>query len=502
MFKEVKAEAFISADWQEEDIAYLLERENSANWSEMGTWKTTTGLWLAERRIAALGDLNFAPRLLIVTSRAGKGPYFEGIPKTLALKGYRFFNVTASSVTERVNDLVIDKWEISDWTDYVDTITEPHVVLTHYHCYTNRSPVRQWLQRLAYTFCIVDEAHRIKNRDGQWTRHLKKLDILGGKHVMTGTGFVNQPDEIWSLLNFLDPARFSSYHKFRQHFCDDYVLPTGFIMVNGLKRETRDEFRELVRELGPRREMRKVHSHIAEPIKSDRLVNLNPIQRAMYDQIKNELYTLDQKGVEIYSPNVLSLLNRLRQISVATPDKVSESYDPKQDRMVQEIRLIEPSSKLDEFMALLAELRWDAEVKQKVVVFSQFKDPLLLLEKRLEKAGVPYLHMLAKHNDEQRYELWHNQWPKPIHQVFLSTLDLGGESINLTAAQYCVFLDRSWSPRANNQAIGRVYRPGQTGAVELIYINARKTTDQHIEAINIRKTGWFVEIFGSEVPVD
>jgi SNF2 family DNA or RNA helicase len=80
----------------------------------------------------------------------------------------------------------------------------------------------------------------------------------------------------------------------------------------------------------------------------------------------------------------------------------------------------------------------------------------------------------------------------------MSTLDLGGESINLTPGQYCVFLDRSWSPRANNQAIGRVYRPGQSEAAELIYINARRTTDQRMIATNERKTGWFKEIFGDE----
>ena len=237
---------------------------------------------------------------------------------------------------------------------------------------------------------------------------------------------------------------------------------------------------------------------ISEPIRSEREVDLNPIQRAMFDQIKVELRMLDQKGVQIDSPNVLSLLSRLRQISVATPEKVDDYYDIKLDRRVQVIKLVEPSSKLDELMDLLEELRWDDEVKQKVVVFSQFKGPLELLKVRLDKKEVPYLHMEAHHNDEERYKMWHDTWPLPTHQVFMSTLDLGGESINLTPGQYCVFLDKSWSPRANNQAVGRVYRPGQTEAVELIYINARRTTDQMIESANVRKNGWFTEIFGEE----
>lgn len=506
MFEPIQVEGYTPAEWQEKDLLSHLThhsegRDYFADWSEMGCYKTTSGIWLAERVIKQLGELNFTPRLAVITSRNGKGTYYDALPKTLGLKNWRIYDITTGGVRERLNDLIVNKWEISDWCDMVQEITDPHVVIMHYHCFTNNSPVRQWLQRLSYTFGIADEAHRIKNKDGQWTRHIKKCTFIGGRMVMTGTGFVNRPDEIWSLLNWLDPERWSTWNGFRRHFCDEVDMG-GYKQVIGVKRENRQEFRDLVRELGPRNEMRVVHSNIKEPIKVTYEVDLNPTQRAMYDQIVRELYALDQKGTPIMSPNVLSLLNRCRQISVATPEKIGEYYDPVKERRVQQIQLVEPSSKLDMFMDLLEELRWDDEVKHKIVVFSQFKDPLLLLEKRLEEKKVPYLHMLASHNDEQRYKMWHDTWREPLHQVFLSTLDLGGESINLTAAQYCCFLDRSWSPRANNQAIGRVYRPGQTEAVELIYINARKTTDQRIEHLNTKKTGWFKEIFGEDIPDD
>ena len=80
----------------------------------------------------------------------------------------------------------------------------------------------------------------------------------------------------------------------------------------------------------------------------------------------------------------------------------------------------------------------------------------------------------------------------------MSTLQLGGESINLTPATYCIFLDRSWSPKDNMQGVGRVYRPGQEHAVEVIHINAVRTTDQRIEKTNEQKMGWFTEIFGAD----
>jgi SNF2 family DNA or RNA helicase len=254
--------------------------------------------------------------------------------------------------------------------------------------------------------------------------------------------------------------------------------------------------------------MQEVHKDIAEPIYYDITVELNATQRRMYKEIVRELRALDQKGVPIHSPNVVSQLQRLRQISVATPELVNAYYDPRLDRYVQEVRLVEPSSKLDAVMDVLEGLEWDEEQKQQVVVFSNFKDPLELLKKRLDeqrdkngrllRAGIPYIHMEQKDSEQTRFEKWKVQWPKKEHQVFLSTIDLGGESINLASAQYCIFLDRSWSPAKNLQAVGRVYRPGQTGLAEVIHINAKQTVDKRVFDNVTTKIGWFNLLFGDE----
>ena len=136
------------------------------------------------------------------------------------------------------------------------------------------------------------------------------------------------------------------------------------------------------------------------------------------------------------------------------------------------------------------------EEEQKVVVFSNFKDPLDLLQKRLDDKGIGYVRMLQSDNENVRYDKWSRQFRLPEKKVFLSTLALGGESINLTCAQYLIFLDRSWSPKDMLQAVGRVYRPGQEGAVEVIHINARNTTDAYVLSKLNLKEKWFNEIFG------
>jgi SNF2 family DNA or RNA helicase len=110
----------------------------------------------------------------------------------------------------------------------------------------------------------------------------------------------------------------------------------------------------------------------------------------------------------------------------------------------------------------------------------------------------PYLYMKQSDSDELRYEKWFKLFPTMEYRIFMSTVQLGGESIDLTPARHIIFLDRSWSPKDNMQAIGRIRRPGQTGQPVVIHVSARNTVDQYIHEVNRIKRGWFDQIFGEE----
>ena len=451
----VSEETYTSTPWQEEDLADLLSGERkyagSANWSEMGCYKTTTGLWFAQRYAERL-EIEY-PKVLIITTKSGKGTYRDAVPKSLP-KDWRTFNVNTKVCTVIGPFGIEFKYDLDYLLRDLREPRVPMIVLGHYHCFLNKSVMGELLKLIDWDMVICDEAHRLKNRKTQWTRNIKQLSKRTG-HVMTGTGFINDPSELWSLLNFVDRGVFSSYWQFREYYCleEDF---TGFRKVTGIDPAHEAEFKELRRRMGPRRTMSEVHSGIEKPIFTPVEVELNPTQRKMYNEIKKYLSTLDKQGERIDSPNVLSQLNRLRQICVATPEKVADYYDAKLERRVQKIRLVEPSSKLDALMDVIEGLQWDDEARQQLVVFSNFKDPLELAKLRFDKAGISYIHMVAEDNDQTRYEKWHELFPKKRHQVFLSTLQLGSESINLSCAQHAVFLDRSWSPKDNNQGVSAV----------------------------------------------
>lgn len=66
---------------------------------------------------------------------------------------------------------------------------------------------------------IIDEAHRLKNKDTKLFSALKRLPC---KRVLllTGTPIQNNTLELWSLLNFIEPEIFYSSQDFLQKFGD------------------------------------------------------------------------------------------------------------------------------------------------------------------------------------------------------------------------------------------------------------------------------------------
>ena len=482
--------------WQEKDLRFLAPMAYSANWSQMGCYKTSTALWLLERKKVR--------NALIITSKLGKGSYFSDFYRCLP-ENWRLYNLSihGASMVKGGLEQAVDRDKLLEeiragWND------DPVILLAHYDMFTKRANlssakraggmmgILDQLRRINFDMLMCDEAHKLKNRKTQWTINIKKLRAQS-KHIMTGTAFVNSPDEMWSLLNFLDKKRWRGYDEFKNYYCDQYYdARTGYLMIQGLLPYRVDEFRKLRQSLGPRHMMHTVHKDIEKPITTSHSVDLNPTQKRMYNEIKATLQTMDENGATLMTPNVISQLMRLRQVAVATPEVLDRHFDPVAQRMVYDLKLTEPSSKLDTTMEILNELD---DPEQKVVVFSNFNDPLDLLQARLDKRDISYGRMLQKHDENERYRLWHDEFRRPDRKVFLSTLALGGESINLSCAQYIIFLDRSWSPAQMQQAIGRVYRPGQEGAVEVIYINANGTVDSYILSKLTRKEKWFDEIF-------
>src|SRR4051794_3787322 len=81
-------------DWQRSDVDRLVNDPDCRhNFSEMGCYKTTTGLRVIAEKCKDVEN----PNVLVVTTRTGKGTFFENAPKILP--GWTLFNLDSKGLS-------------------------------------------------------------------------------------------------------------------------------------------------------------------------------------------------------------------------------------------------------------------------------------------------------------------------------------------------------------------------------------------------------------------
>jgi ATP-dependent DNA helicase len=76
---------------------------------------------------------------------------------------------------------------------------------------------KQLAKLCPFSYVIVDEGHRLKNHRCMLIRSLKQLQA-NNRLLLTGTPIQNTLDELWSLLNFVNPQIFDDLSVFQSWF--------------------------------------------------------------------------------------------------------------------------------------------------------------------------------------------------------------------------------------------------------------------------------------------
>jgi SWI/SNF-related matrix-associated actin-dependent regulator of chromatin subfamily A member 5 len=76
---------------------------------------------------------------------------------------------------------------------------------------------RNVLNKFAWSYLIIDEAHRLKNEASTFSRTIRTFETRY-RLLLTGTPLQNNLHELWALLNFLVPDVFASAEQFDDWF--------------------------------------------------------------------------------------------------------------------------------------------------------------------------------------------------------------------------------------------------------------------------------------------
>jgi ATP-dependent helicase STH1/SNF2 len=354
---------------------------------------------------------------------------------------------------------------------------------------------------------IADEAHRVGNREAQVTVKSKKLKWKFLSEL-TGTPCTSKPQQFWSLLNWANPRRFSSYHRFFNHHVVSITHSAGgdcqanlghgelclqahkvpFSVIIGIAHE-----KELLAEIEPyyiRRLKEDVLEELPDKYYTTIKVELGAQQRRVYDQMKKEMlaWVGEHEDEPLAASQAIVKLCRLQQLACAYAEIQWVKKRKKQPdgtwklEDVRQVRLTDPSAKLDALMEIL-----DANPEKQFVVFSQSKQVVKLFEKRLFAKKIPYGLLTGDTAQADRGNMV-AAFQRGELRVFTGTIQAGGVGITLTAASTVIFLDRSWSPAINKQAEDRLHRIGQKEAVQVIDIVAKNTVD--LGKLTKLEAGW------------
>ena len=138
----------------------------------------------------------------------------------------------------------------------------------------------------------------------------------------------------------------------------------------------------------------------------------------------------------------------------------------------------EPSAKLETFLELIEEA---VDGNHRVLVFSQFVKLLKLVQEAL-----PVEHCYLDGSTVDRASEI-ERFQKSSIPVFLISLKAGGTGLNLTGADTVIHLDPWWNPAAEQQAIDRAHRIGQTQPVTVFRLIAEHSVEEKILALQDRK---------------
>ncbi|WP_414563396.1 MULTISPECIES: DEAD/DEAH box helicase [unclassified Anabaena] len=333
---------------------------------------------------------------------------------------------------------------------FVTAATKHDVVITSYSLIHRDI---QSLQGVSWQIIVLDEAQNVKNSEAKQSQAVRQLEATF-RVALTGTPVENRLQELWSILDFLNPGYLGNRQFFQRRFAmpiEKYGDTASLNQLRGLvqpfilRRLKTD--REIIQDLPEKQEMTVFCGLATE-------------QGALYQQVVEASLAeiesaegLQRRGM------ILGLLIKLKQIcnhpaQYLKANSLAEHHSGKLQRLEE---------MLDEVLA-----EGDAG-PERSLIFTQFAEWGKLLKPHLEqKLGREILFLYGGTSKKQRDEMidrfQHDPQGPPI---MILSLKAGGVGLNLTRANHVFHFDRWWNPAVENQATDRVFRIGQTRNVQV-----------------------------------
>ena len=432
--------------YQREGMLHLAFTERALLADEMGLGKTIQAI----AACALLHRLGQAARVLVVTPASLKTEWEEQIQQFTELPYQLVFGMRAKR---------LKAYEIAGGRKAGETPAAlPFFTIVNYE--QMLADALEVNHRLRPDIVVLDEAQRIKNWSTKTTQAIKRLRSRYA-FILTGTPIENRIDELYSLMDFLNPSLLGPLFRFNREYydLDDRGRPAGYRNL--------DKLHERIKPHMLRRRKADVETELPERTDRNHFVTLSAEQQGEYE------------GHEKVVAQLASIAKR-RPLTQQEQDKLLRHLNMM--RMVCDTNYIlipdqRACPKLAELEKILEECRDNPDVK--VIVFSEWERMLELARGLCDRLKLGFAwHTGTVPQKRRRAEI--NAFKSdPLCRVFLST-DSGAAGLNLQNASVVINCDLPWNPAKLEQRIARAWRKHQTRAVTVINLVSENTIEHRM----------------------
>jgi SNF2 family DNA or RNA helicase len=322
---------------------------------------------------------------------------------------------------------------------------------------------------------IADESSFIKSRQAIQTKACINLGKLAARRViLNGTPIGNNPLDLWSQANFLDPRilPYKNFFHFRSAFC----TLGGWHNKQVVSFHDLDKLQDLIAPYVIRRE-KKDCLDLPEKIKTQVEVPLTEATWKIYKAMKEEAVVWLEENPSLAAQAGVRIM-RLQQITSGFLGGFLQDEDLlKEEPTAKDISREKLDFLLDWVKERLAEkpsikiicwCHFRAEIERNALEFSPHLDTYKLYGQGRQERDLA----VSRFSDVTNH--------RPA--ILFGQIQAGGFGLNLVAADHVVYLSNTFSLMHRLQSEDRVHRPGQKNNV--LYVDVLATGPKNQKTID------------------
>lgn len=442
--------------YQEESVEKMLDRGQVLLGLVMGAGKTVTTI----ATIESLFESNEIDRCLVVTPASLKYQWKREIER---------FTNSRVVVIDGPAKLREKCWKSALSSSYI--VVNPE-------CLMRDMP---FFNKISCQAIVVDEATMLKSRVSKRSKLVKKIaKPMLYRYALTGQPIENKPEELYSIMEFVDPTILGPFANFDRTFIvrDHWGKPLRYrnlmelhnsltsCMIRKTREDIADQLPEIIHQVIPV-PFDEAGASLYRTISKDLLYHL---QQAMskhggsFNLWKhyNDPASNEAQGQIMSRLTVLRMLCDNPQLVINSSEIYADPKRPDEGSAYAHdihsrglMSKVNASPKLDAVVEYIEEVL-AADPKNKVVLFSFFKENLRLIQKATTKLTNSVLFMggmSAEEKDTAKQKFSNDANTR----LFLSS-DAGGYGVDLPMANYLISYDLPWSSGKLEQREARIIR--------------------------------------------